>query len=99
MHNDPEAAIESFGRIEGKHAGIAAYHRMALLYQAKKYDAILEIDKERQKAIPESRSALASFFMGRSHYIFKKLSASCLLPKTVALFLSSQTPKKRRPPF
>ncbi|HEY5260209.1 MAG TPA: tetratricopeptide repeat protein, partial [Rhabdochlamydiaceae bacterium] len=95
MHNDSEAAIESFARIEGKHAGIATYHQMALLYQAKKYEAILEIDKERQKAIPDDRSALASFFMGRSHYILKNYpQAASFLRQSLSFVFSNPEEKK-----
>ncbi len=86
MQFDPDAAIESFAKIEGKHAGIATYHQMALLFQAKKYDAVLAVDTDRQKAIPEEKLSLASFFMGRSHFILKNYpQAASFLRKCLSM--------------
>ncbi len=95
MQFDPELALQSFARIEGKHAGLAAYHQMALLYQTKNYEAILQIDKERQRAIPEDKAALASFFMGRSHYLLNNYpQAASFLRQSLTFVFSNPEEQK-----
>lgn len=95
MQYAPDTALSSLAQIQGKHAGLATFHQMAMLYQAKKYEELLAIDKERQNGIPQEKVALASFFMGRSHFMLKNYpQAASFLRKSLSFVFSNDQEKK-----
>jgi len=92
---DKPAALKTFKTIislKGKSAQAAVFNYLSLLLEAEKYEEFLQAYQEYQDQIPETKSALIQFYIGKSYFALNQFDEA---KKPLLKFMQEISDKER----